>query len=91
MRHIQALGRDSVVDAMPHDLRKGHRWYAFRICPPDGYYRNGKTYARSSEGAMVAARDAALADGIARPFVVEIIRTFRVEDETVQKTSEVPA
>lgn len=43
-------------------------------------------WAYSSERAMVAARDAAIWDGIPRPFEVTVSRSFLVEDEVIQKT-----
>lgn len=43
-------------------------------------------WAYSSERAMVAARDAAIWDGIPRPFEITVSRSFLVEDEVIQRT-----
>lgn len=43
-------------------------------------------WAYSSERAMVQARDAAIWDGVPRPFEVTVSRSFLVEDEVIQKT-----
>lgn len=43
-------------------------------------------WAYSSEKAMVAARDAAIWDGIPRPFEITVSRSFLVEDEVIQRT-----
>jgi hypothetical protein len=50
---------------------------------------SGRVFAVSDDKAMVAVRDAALADKVPRPFEVTIARIFRVDDEVVQKTAEV--
>lgn len=43
-------------------------------------------WAYSSERAMVRARDAALWDGVPRPFSVTVSRSFIIEDEVIQRT-----
>lgn len=50
---------------------------------------SGRVFSTSDDKAMVAVRDAALADKVPRPFEITIARIFRVEDEVVQKTAEV--
>lgn len=58
--------------------------------PPEAYLAIAQVqcfvWAYSSEKAMVRARDAALWDGVPRPFSVTVSRTFLVEDEVIQRT-----
>lgn len=51
----------------------------------------GRVWARSTEIAMTTARDAAIWDGVPRPFTVTVARSFLVEDEVIQKTHDTTA
>lgn len=51
----------------------------------------GKLWAHSTERAMTIVRDAALWDGVPRPFTVTVSRSFLIEDEVIQKTRDTTA
>lgn len=92
MKHLRDLGSFRAEErAGDGDIRRGMRWYTVNILPVDGGAPVfvGKTFARNSEGAMVNVRDAAIVDGISRPFKVVVMRVFDVVDAVVQNTAEV--
>jgi hypothetical protein len=86
---LQELNSSSNEDRVPGDLRDKYHWWGYAITLPNGGQLSGKVYGTQAQYVVDDVKRAAVADGILRPFTIEIYRRWTVADVVNQNMREV--